>query len=128
MTNYLERLKAKGEGKHIPEAPSKGSKAPFEGFEGDHERGFRRRSCSLHAGDADGESCEMQHVEAMTRRALDLLGSGRNDRYDAALGEALDPNKLASGSAAMRSTSTASSDGRCPCCCASRTCEGTVAG
>ena len=29
MTSYLERLKAKGEGKHIPEAPSKGSKAPF---------------------------------------------------------------------------------------------------
>ena len=26
MTSYLERLKARGEGKHIPEAPSKGSK------------------------------------------------------------------------------------------------------
>ena len=43
MTSYLERLKAKGEGKHIPEVPSKGSKASFEGFEGDRERGFRRR-------------------------------------------------------------------------------------
>ena len=41
MTSYLERLKPKGEGKRIPEAPSKGSKATFEPFEGDRERGFR---------------------------------------------------------------------------------------
>jgi hypothetical protein len=37
------------------------------------------------AADAEEEIGDMQHDEAMTRRALDLLGSGRNDRYDAAL-------------------------------------------
>jgi hypothetical protein len=56
MTNYLERLKAKGEGKRMPEAPSKGSKVqngapnqPFEPFEGGHERGVRRRETDADA-------------------------------------------------------------------------------
>jgi hypothetical protein len=35
--------------------------------------------------DAEEDIREMQEDEAMTRRALDLLGSRRNDRYEAAL-------------------------------------------
>jgi hypothetical protein len=37
------------------------------------------------AGDTDDDIREMDEDEAMTRRALDLLGSRRNDRYEAAL-------------------------------------------
>jgi len=37
------------------------------------------------ASDTDGDIREMDEDEAMTRRALDLLGSRRNDRYEAAL-------------------------------------------
>jgi len=37
------------------------------------------------AADSEEEIRDMQDDEAMTRRALDLLGSQRNDRYDAAL-------------------------------------------
>ena len=35
--------------------------------------------------DTDGDIAEMETDEAMTRRALDLLGSRRNDAYEAAL-------------------------------------------
>jgi hypothetical protein len=37
------------------------------------------------ASDTDDDIREMDEDEAMTRRALDLLGSRRNDRYEAAL-------------------------------------------
>ena len=37
------------------------------------------------AADTDDDIREMDEDEAMTRRALDLLGSRRNDRYEAAL-------------------------------------------
>jgi len=37
------------------------------------------------AGDSEEDLREMHEDEAMTRRALDLLGSPRNDRYEAAL-------------------------------------------
>jgi hypothetical protein len=37
------------------------------------------------AGDTDDDIREMDEDEAMTHRALDLLGSRRNDRYEAAL-------------------------------------------
>jgi hypothetical protein len=37
------------------------------------------------AADTEDEIRDMQDDEAMTRRALDLLGSRRNDRYEAAL-------------------------------------------
>jgi hypothetical protein len=79
MTSDLERLKAKGEGKLIPEAPSKGSKVqngpatqPFEPFEGDRERGFRRRET-----DADAMALE---GEASSPRRLSLSDGGRNCR------------------------------------------------
>ena len=37
------------------------------------------------ADDTDEDIAELDEDEAMTRRALDLLGSGRNDAYEAAL-------------------------------------------
>ena len=37
------------------------------------------------AADIEDDIREMQDDEAMTRRALDLLASRRNDRYEAAL-------------------------------------------
>lgn len=59
------------------------------------------------AADTEDDIREMQDDEAMTRRALDLLGSRRNDAYEAALAElredtqvwwtdtlATDPNEL----------------------------------
>lgn len=37
------------------------------------------------AAGTEGDVRQMQEDEAMTRRALDLLGSRRNDRYEVAL-------------------------------------------
>ena len=37
------------------------------------------------AAGTEGDVRQMQEDEAMTRRALDLLGSPRNDRYEVAL-------------------------------------------
>ncbi len=40
MSGYLARLKALTREKHIPQLPSKTSKAPFEPFEGSHGERF----------------------------------------------------------------------------------------
>ena len=54
-------------------------------LEADEESESAGEAVRSTAADAEEEIGDMQRDEAMTRRALDLLGSGRNDRYDAAL-------------------------------------------
>jgi hypothetical protein len=75
MTNYLERLKAKGEGKPIPEAPSKGSKAPFEGFEGDRDRGFCRRETVADAVTFEERAAICEHDGGLSRSEAEVLAA-----------------------------------------------------
>jgi hypothetical protein len=75
MTTYLERLKAKGEGKHIPEAPSKPSKAPFEPFEGDRGRGFRRRETDADPAGFEERAAICEHDGGLSRSEAEVLAA-----------------------------------------------------
>ena len=82
MTSYLERLKARGEGKHIPEAPSKGSKAqnggavqPFEPFEGDRDRGFCRRETDADAAAFEERAAICEHEGGLSRSEAEVLAA-----------------------------------------------------
>jgi hypothetical protein len=75
MTSYLERLKARGEGKHTPEAPSKGSKAPFEGFEGDRDRGFCRRETDADPLAFEERAAICEHEGGLSRSEAEVLAA-----------------------------------------------------
>jgi len=75
MTSYLERLKAKGEGKHIPEAPSKGSKVAFDPFEGDRERGFRRRETDVDPAAFEERAAICEHEGGLSPSEAEVLAA-----------------------------------------------------
>jgi hypothetical protein len=73
MSTTLARLKEKIARTRLPEEPSKGSKAPFEGFEGNHGRGVSPilPSVSVFTADAVGHEIGEAEREAI---AVELGG------------------------------------------------------
>ncbi len=66
-------------------AHAKTAKAAFAHLESASEELDVGKAVRATAADTEDDVRDMQEDEAMTRRALDLLGSRRNDAYDAAL-------------------------------------------
>ena len=67
MSTALARLKEKIAQTRLPEEPSKGSKAPFEGFEGNHGRGVSPISASASTA---GEAKLTVEIDAGEREAI----------------------------------------------------------